>query len=106
MESKDPKMFWGTVKHLINKRAAVANISPQNCVDYFRDLLNIKPQTINTFLDYIKTTLPVIENVTERGSLDYEIVSEELQNSIKKSKTGKSTGPDLSLVTRDAQGWG
>ncbi len=61
MESKDPKMFWRTVKHLINKRGAVANISPQNWVDYFRELLNIKPQTINKFSDYIKASLPVID---------------------------------------------
>ncbi len=41
MESKDAKMFWRTVKHMINKRAAVANISPQNWVHYFRELLNM-----------------------------------------------------------------
>ncbi len=85
MESKDPQMFWRTVKHLINKRGAVANISLQNWVDYFRELLNIKPQTINKFSDNIKARLPLIENATQRGTLDYEIVSEQLQNSIKKS---------------------
>ncbi len=71
MESKDPKMFWRTVKHLINKRAVVANILPQNWVNYFRELLNIKPQNIKKFSDYIKVHLPVIKNTTERGPLDW-----------------------------------
>ena len=48
----------------------------------------------NSHLDYVKSTLPVLERNMSEGPLDYEISVTEISRALKKLKNGKSSGPD------------
>ncbi len=95
IESKDPKGFWKTIRTFTKKRVSDCNITPKRWTDYFQNLFNVKSTNIDvTFLEYVKSALPAIENITDKGPLDHEISHLEITKSIKKLRNGKSAGPD------------
>ncbi len=95
IEAKDPKGFWRTIRSFTKKRVSDCNITPKIWTDYFKNLFNVKSTNIDTaFLDYVKNSLPIIENVSTTGPLDHVISHSEIIKSIKKLKKGKSGGPD------------
>lgn len=96
IESTDPKLFWKTVRRFTASKKTTSNIKPDEWVKHFKDLLNItQPHNINKeYLDYIQTSLPVLEQNMLPGQLDYEITDKELEKAIKNLKNGKAMGPD------------
>ena len=51
----------------------------------------------NNFLDYVKHSLPIIENVNNKGPLDFIISETDVYSSIKSLMNGKSVGLDSIL---------
>ncbi len=101
IETKQPQLFWKSVKSLMPRNKSKPNINPENWANYFCKLLNIKSanQQKSTkqspFKEYIEASLPVIESSMEtEGPLDYPITEEEISSSLKELKRNKATGPD------------
>ena len=96
MESSDPKVFWKIVKKLISPQQMTGlTVSPNSWVAYFKSLLNINSDKKYPFLDYINSSLPMIENeVDGKGPLDFEITMKELNDTLLTVKNNKSPGPD------------
>jgi exonuclease III len=95
IESKNPKLFWKTVRSFNNKNKETPNITSEDWVAHFKQLLNAQGNTTNkSFLDYIKYSLPVMEKDMSQGLMDHEITEKELENAIKGLKNGKAVGPD------------
>lgn len=95
IESKNPKLFWKTIRSFTQKDIQSPNVATNEWVSHFKHLLNVQPDTQNkSFLDYIQCSLPVLEQNMSQGQLDYEISDKELENAITKLKNGKAVGPD------------
>jgi hypothetical protein len=95
IQSKDPKLFWKCIKKITSKKIAQnPNITPQDWITYFKNLLNIK-STNNKYSDYIDNSLEVIEKQNSDGPLDHCFDIKELESVFKCIKSGKSAGPDL-----------
>ncbi len=75
IESKNPKINWNIVKKITNKIfKGIPMISSLSWINYFQQLINIKPSKTNTFIEYIQSSLHVIEKeAMYNGALDYEI---------------------------------
>ena len=97
MEKSDPKLFWKSIKKIINPKTPEQNIGSNHWVTYFKSLLNVNNNsTSNQFLTYVTTSLPTIENCSNGpGPLDDIISDTELEKAIKGLKNGKSCGPDM-----------
>ena len=78
IEKSNPKLFWKTVKNMINSKATKDPdiISNQQWVDHFHSLLNKKPKD-NQFLEYINASLPVLEKepIKDNKILNQEITA-------------------------------
>ncbi len=94
LEKSDPKDFWRTIKAFTKTRIQSTDITTSGWYDYFKDLFSIKGDCNKQFTDYITTSLPLLEDLSNTGPLDYIISPKELEKAIKKLKNGKSTGPD------------
>jgi exonuclease III len=100
LEKKDPKYFWKIVRDLIKPgNNTDSTIAPSEWTTHFRKLLNINHDRNfdRSFYDYVKNSLPVIENEAAdlQGPLDSEILESEVFIAIKKLNRGKSSGLDL-----------
>ena len=87
--SKDPKMFWKTVK--VSQKPPTPNISDSQWYDHFKSLLfsenqNLGPQNEDDAEVHADNTDDI---------LNEEITIEEIISTIKSLKTGKSAGLDM-----------
>ncbi len=96
LENKDPKQFWAHIKRLTKKRSNKCSISASKWYNYFRGLLNVNPEIIDqSFLDYVKCSLPTIEaNSQIDEDLNEKISKEEVVKTVKSLKNAKAAGPD------------
>ncbi len=94
LEKSDPKDFWRTIKAFTKTRIQSTDITTSGWYEYFKDLFSIKGDCDKQFTDYVQTSLPLLEKLSEDGPLDEGITQKELEKAIKKLKNGKSTGPD------------
>lgn len=101
IEKSDPKLFWKSIKNLINDTSQnkIESISDQQWVDYFHNLYN-KPNDSSQFGDYIAESLKHIEKQPSLINQNYillngRITTDEIISCIKSSKTGKSAGIDM-----------
>ena len=99
LEKKNPKQFWKGVKDLVKRKESNNNLSPMDWSNHFSNLLNTHTQNNDKqFLEYVRTALPNIENVSPAiGPLDGDISVNEVDKCIKKLKRGKSHGSDMIL---------
>ena len=103
IEKSDPKLFWKSVKNLINntKFDDSDNISDQDWVDYFHRLYNKQDSNNqNQFSQYITESLKVLEKQQPALNqshilLNGNITKEEIVTNIKSLKNGKSVGTDM-----------
>ena len=87
--SKDPKIFWKTVK--VSQTPPTPNISDFQWYDHFKSLLflenqNLGPQNEDDAEVHVDNTADI---------LNEEITIEEIISTIKSLKTEKSAGPDM-----------
>ena len=54
--------------------------------------------TCNKFLDYVKHSVPIIENVNDKGPLDFNISETDVYISKKSLMNGKSVGLDSIII--------
>lgn len=99
IESKQPALFWKTIKSLVPKNEKTNNISSDTWTKYFNKLLNInigkKEDKKYSYMHYVKNSLPILEKVMDtKGPLDQSITLDEMENAIKELKRRKASGPD------------
>ena len=100
---KNPKQFWRGVISLTPDNSDKTNITSIEWITHYNQLLNVcsndnNNYNNNNFLDYVKHSLPIIENVNNKGPL-YFITSEtDVYSSIKSLMNGKSVGLDSILM--------
>ena len=102
MEKSDPKLFWQSVKKLINNQKIdeCENITDQKWVDYFHNLYNKQNNNSKQFKEYISESLKTLEkqpvnlNVNQ-VILNGNITRDEIVKNIKSLKNGKSVGLDM-----------
>ena len=97
IEKSNPKLFWNTVKKMINehKEEAIPEISDEQWVNYFYNLFN-RDVSAKPFNQYIDSSLEHIEKQSNKFNniLNDEITSEEIIKCLKSTKNGKSSGID------------
>ena len=78
LENKDPKVFWSSIKKIISPgHDSANNVTPNSWVEHFAKLLNIKNKG-SSFLDYISSSLPLIEReMAGNGPLDNDFSIED-----------------------------
>ena len=66
------------------------NITSDQWINHYKQLLNIQCNNNNAFHEYVVNSLPIIENANTVGPLDFDIYEQEVFNSISSLKAGKS----------------
>ena len=105
LEKKEPKIFWQQLKKILKNQTTTNQITPKAWTDYFDNLLNPKTKsdsaTHNTFSDYVKTSLPLLEHLSseERGNnmLNMPVEYKVIQDAIITLKNNKAAGKDMIL---------
>ena len=97
LELSDPKSFWKELKALISpKDNAVDLIDKEEWSSHFINLLNVPAAegTDQQFLNYVKTSLPIIEREAMSSPNDFlnkRIEKPDLEKSVKDLKMNKSS---------------
>ena len=78
LEKKDPKKFWQGVKSLNPDCSENVNITSDQWINHYKQLLNIQCNNNNAFHEYVVNSLPIIENVNTVGPLDFDITEQEV----------------------------
>ena len=98
LEKLDVKAFWKGLKSIISpKDDSIDNIDKGQWVNHFSNVLNVPAARGNDtqFLEYVKSSLPHLENnIAVNNLLNYNITHEEILSSIKELKMGKSVFTD------------
>ena len=69
------------------------NITSNEWITHYNQLLSTDNNNYNNnFLDYVKQSLPIIENVNDKGPLDFIISETDVYSSIKSLMNRKSVG--------------
>ena len=86
------------MKSLTPDHSDKANITSNEWITHYNQLLNVyctdNNNYNNNFLDYVKHSLPIIENVNNKGPLYFIISETDVYSSIKSLMNGKSVGLD------------
>merc|ERR1712168_1107831 len=98
LEKVDVKDFWKGIKSIISPKDDSNNhVDKSEWVNHFSSVLNAPAARGNDrqFLDYIETSLPILENHTIiNESLNRDISCDEIRLAIKDLKNGKSIYTD------------
>ena len=97
LEKKDPKCFWKEIRNLTGtSKKQESPINIESWEKHFANLLNEQyNDTDEQFHDYVKESLPHLENISSPNSpLDNPVTEEEIKKAIKHLKNGKAVGPD------------
>ena len=86
--SKNPREYWRKIKQNCNTKTTQKQITAENCLTYFRNLLNMDVVTEND------TLLQNITLVHDSNDLERPISNEEIISSIKSIHMNRSPGPD------------
>ena len=103
----DQKKFWNQVKKLTLTGLSGSAVSAKTWFDYYKELLNPKPQSVDKEFDkhvtefieahdanFILCQNNVSEGDPELEKLNSEVTEEEVKINIKKAKNGKTHGVD------------
>ena len=86
------------MKSLTPDHSDKTNITSNEWITHYNQLLNVystdNNNYNNNFLDYVKHSLPIIENVNNKGPLYFIISETDVYSSIKSLMNGKSVGLD------------
>ena len=96
-ESIDQNQFWERWNNLNNKKDNLALQNGNIWKDHFEKLYEqISPNNLNHEQRQTREKLTILESTIKNNQnpLDYLITMKELENSIKKLKSGKACGPD------------
>ena len=89
------------MKSLTPDHSDKTNITSNEWITHYNQLLNVystdNNNYNNNFLDYVKHSLPIIENVNNKGPLEFIISETYVYSSIKSLMNGKSVGLDSIL---------
>ena len=98
LEAYDSNSFWSSIQKIISPKETESQCTDLNdWLGHFRNVLNCEnTQNIdNQFLAYVSQALPILEGVAGLNvSLNMPVTREELNEGIKKLKTGKSASLD------------
>ena len=96
MHSTNPKEYWKMVSDLQNSNKSTSQepISSKAWYTYFSKLLSTKPTPNPPFEDEILSKIQNMENNSTFSEFDYEITTTEIENVLKKLKSGKAVGID------------
>ena len=98
LEAYDSKSFWSNIKKILSPKETESQcIDLNDWLGHFRNVLNCEnTQNIyNQFLAYVSQALQILEGVAGLNvSLNMPVTREELNEGIKKLKTGKSASLD------------
>ena len=90
----NPKEFWKQVHSLLKGDTwEHIDIRPDDWITHFNKLLNAKCDHADIqFQEYVKSSLPLIENCNGVGALDFPITQDEINRGIGKLKQAKHVG--------------
>ena len=98
LEKRDTKSFWKGLKAIISpKDDSIKNIDKDEWINHFNEVLNVPAArgSDTQFLDYVKSSLPILENNTIRNqTLNLSISAIEISSAIKELKSGKAVYTD------------
>ena len=98
LEHSDTKSFWKGLKSIISPRDdSVENIDKNEWTQHFDNVLNVPAArgSDNQFLEYVKSSLPTLEeNSIVNDMLNHSISHEEICSTIKELKSGKAVFTD------------
>jgi hypothetical protein len=100
LNKKIQKRFWTSIRNITKQKSLTPQITSTRWIKYFKDLLNIsdKDRNDNHFLNYIETSLPLLEReAIPNEEINKSIAFEEVEFAIKSLKNNKAAGPDRIL---------
>ena len=96
LQRQNPKLFWQSIKTIINNKPNLPDINDNQWVDYFSNLFNQHDKyKDHQFEEYIKSSLNTLEQQTcVQTKLNYNILQDEVKTAIKELKPNKASGID------------